>query len=83
MRIACPFCGERDGDEFQIMGETAGPRPHAAGTEDEFFEYVYLRDNVAGAHDEYWYHGAGCRRWLIVTRDTRTHALIAAKLAAP
>ncbi len=38
-------------------------------------DYVYLRDNPAGAHRELWYHGAGCRSWLVVARDTRTHQI--------
>ena len=38
-------------------------------------DYVYLRDNLAGEHRELWYHGAGCRAWLVVTRDTRTHMI--------
>jgi sarcosine oxidase subunit delta len=42
---------------------------------------VYLRDNPAGAHEELWYHAFGCRSWLIVTRDTRSHEIRAAKLA--
>ena len=25
----------------------------------------------AGPHREYWYHGAGCHAWLVVTRNTR------------
>jgi len=32
-----------------------------------------LRDNPSGLHQEYWYHGGGCRSWLVVTRNTRTH----------
>ena len=37
--------------------------------------YVYLRDNPAGAHRELWQHTGGCRAWLVVTRDTVTHAI--------
>ena len=48
------------------------PGPDAART---FYEYVYLRDNPAGPHRELWYHSAGCHGWLVVTRDTRTHAI--------
>ena len=45
-------------------------------------DYVYLRDNIAGPHQEYWYHASGCRRWLVVDRDTRTHAVLAVTLAS-
>jgi methylglutamate dehydrogenase subunit B len=36
---------------------------------------VYLRDNPAGVNRELWQHVRGCRRWLVVTRDTRSHAI--------
>ena len=44
-------------------------------------DYVYLRDNPAGPHRELWYHAGGCRAWLIVGRDTRTHAISGAEPA--
>lgn len=85
MRIACPFCGARDVQEFTYLGDAAlrdrpnGPAPgapidHAALT--AWHDYVYLRKNVAEAHAELWYHGAGCRQWLTVTRDLRTHEIL-------
>jgi sarcosine oxidase subunit delta len=40
-------------------------------------DYVYFRDNPAGPLDELWFHGAGCRSWLHVLRDTRTHDILA------
>ena len=42
---------------------------------------LYLRDNRAGAHRELWYHGSGCRCWLVVSRDTRDHAITAVVFA--
>ena len=47
--------------------------------ESAFTDYVYLRDNPAGSFREYWYHAQGCRRWLIVERDTRTHEISGAE----
>lgn len=38
-------------------------------------DYVFLRENPRGAYAEYWHHAGGCRRWLVVTRDTATHAV--------
>lgn len=46
------------------------------------FAYVYLRDNPAGRHQEFWYHGNGCRSWLVVTRDTISHDISDVRLAA-
>lgn len=82
MRIPCPFCGERDSSEFTYLGE-ALPRPDPAqpGAATEFFDFVYLRNDPAGPHEELWYHEQGCRSWLHVRRDTRTHEILAAKLA--
>lgn len=82
MRIPCPFCGERDSSEFTYLGE-ALPRPDPAqpGAAAQFFEFVYLRNDPAGPHEELWYHEQGCRSWLRVRRDTRTHEILAAKLA--
>jgi len=40
-----------------------------------------LRDNPSGNHQELWYHGGGCRSWLVVTRNTRTHEISDVKFA--
>ena len=84
MRIECPFCGERDVSEFTYLGDADFRRP-AADTEDladRFYEAVYLRDNPVGPHAELWYHAGGCLSWLRVTRNTRTHEVLAVQLAA-
>jgi sarcosine oxidase subunit delta len=81
MLIACPYCGARDAQEFAYRGDATVKRPDPAAAE-AVYEYVYLRDNPDGAHREYWYHAAGCRRWLEVERDTRTHAISAVGFAA-
>ena len=80
MRIDCPFCGSRDLREFtyQADAETAGPARATLAAE---AERVYLRDNPAGPHRGLWYHDAGCRSWLVITRDTRTHAILDVALA--
>lgn len=83
MRIACPFCGERDLSEFTYLGDAGCPRPASDedGLATRYVEAVYFRDNPAGAHRELWYHVFGCRSWLRVTRDTRTHEITAVRLA--
>jgi heterotetrameric sarcosine oxidase delta subunit len=82
MRIRCPFCGERDSGEYTYLG--ANVRRSGASADDEqsrLFEAVYLRENPAGRHQELWYHAFGCRSWLVVTRDTSTHEILAVDLA--
>lgn len=83
MRIKCPYCGPRDAQEFAYLGAADLKRPDPAGeaAERAFYDYVYLRDNPAGLHAELWYHAAGCRSWLRVTRDTRTHAIESVAIA--
>jgi len=73
MRIACPYCGEREGGEFTYLGDAAVKRPAADASQDAFHNYVYLRDNLAGDMAEYWYHSGGCLAWLKVVRNTLTH----------
>ena len=79
MRIPCPHCGSRDAQEFVYRGDAAPKRPAGDAGETAFTDYVYLRDNPIGPFREYWYHAQGCRRWLIVERDTRTHEIFGAE----
>ena len=80
MRIPCPYCGERGNEEFAFRGGV-GPRRPEGDDPDAWHTYLYLRDNVAGVHREYWQHVSGCRAWLIVTRDTRSHEVFGAEAA--
>jgi heterotetrameric sarcosine oxidase delta subunit len=83
MRIPCPCCGERGLDEFSYLGDAAPRRPTDGGAAPTaaWTDYVYLRDNPAGLHRELWQHSGGCRSWLVVTRDTRTHRIEGAAMA--
>lgn len=58
------------------LGDAGPRRPDGLTvTEVAMFEYVYLRDNPRGLHEELWYHGAGCHAWLVVRRHTYTHVI--------
>jgi heterotetrameric sarcosine oxidase delta subunit len=85
MRIKCPYCGERDAQEFAYLGaaDPKRPDPDAEGAADAFYDYVYLRENPAGVIAELWYHTAGCHSWLRVERDTRTHIIHGVVYASP
>jgi sarcosine oxidase subunit delta len=48
---------------------------------DQWFDYVYLRDNPRGLFEEYVHHSGGCRAWLVVTRNTETHEVKAVTTA--
>ncbi|BCJ92302.1 sarcosine oxidase subunit delta [Terrihabitans soli] len=84
MRLPCPYCGSRDLSEFTYLGDAKLKRPNPDGENAaaEFFDYAYLRDNPAGPHKEFWYHAQGCRSWLTVERDTRTHEILSAVLSS-
>jgi sarcosine oxidase subunit delta len=75
MRLVCPFCGDRSVAEFSYMGDATLQRPGSGDTA-EWVDYVYMRTNPAGPHEELWYHEAACRQIIKVTRDTRTHEIL-------
>ena len=83
MRIDCCHCGPRGNEEFTYLGDATVLRPPADpavalddAARQQWVDYIYLRDNPAGPHRELWQHIAGCRAWLVVTRDVRTHAIL-------
>ena len=88
MRIDCCHCGPRGNEEFVYLGDATVQRPPADpgralddGARARWHDYVYLRDNPAGPDKEHWYHASGCRRWLRVVRNTRTHEVLEVTLA--
>ena len=80
--IRCPWCGERDHTEFTYGADASVRRPAADAPDREWIDYVYLRDNPRGLHDEYWHHVQGCRQWLRVRRDTLSHEISSVTPAA-
>ena len=84
MIINHPHLGPRDAAEFTILGDAGllkRPDWQADAADYAFYHYLYLRDNPAGLHRELWFHEYGDRSWLIVTRDTVTHAVLDVALA--
>jgi len=78
MRITCPHCGERDRREFTYLGaEDYLHRPGEGAEPEAWDNYLHLRDNPAGETRDLWYHELGCGTWLLVTRNTVTHAVLA------
>lgn len=77
MRINCPHCGERDRREFYYRGAAVDlDRPAPDAGSEAWDDFVYLRDNPAGATRELWYHEGGCGAWIVITRDTVTHEML-------
>jgi len=83
MRILCPVCGGRDYTEFRYGGDATKSRPpHESGSLEAWHDYVFLFENPKGLHREYWQHVLGCRRWVIVERNTATNEVGASVLAS-
>jgi methylglutamate dehydrogenase subunit B len=88
MRINCCYCGERSNEEFTYLGDASVERPRGdaqlpldEAAQKTWAEYVYVRDNPAGPHHELWQHVYGCRAWLVITRDTRSHDILSVEPA--
>ena len=81
MLIKCPHCGARPSEEFTYLGDASAEAAdiQRSPTMDQWFDYVYLRDNPKGRMHEYWHHSGGCRSWLVVERDTQTHEIFSVR----
>ena len=84
MIIEHPLLGSRDAAEFTYLGDAKlidRPNWQTETAAEDFYNYGYLRDNPAGWHKELWFHEAGDRSWLVVTRNTVTHEISSVELA--
>ena len=80
LEIPCPYCGPRGEIEFSYGGQAHVARPLAPdqASDQDWADYVFLRDNAKGVFLERWVHAHGCRRWFNVARDTVTYEILAA-----
>ena len=62
-------------EEFTFLGDARPQRPvsNDPAAMEQWFDYVYLRDNPRGKIEEYAHHSGGCRSWLVVSRNTESH----------
>ncbi len=65
----------RDHSEFSYGGDASVEYPALDAPESEWLEAVFQRENLDGVVLETWQHLQGCRMWIVVERDTRTHAI--------
>ncbi|MDP4032072.1 MAG: sarcosine oxidase subunit delta [Pseudorhodobacter sp.] len=82
MRITCPLCGPRDRREFTYYGAEDYLNRPTTDAPDAWDDYLHLRDNPAGVTRDLWYHEVGCAAWLLVTRNTISHEVLATELVA-
>jgi sarcosine oxidase delta subunit len=65
-RLACPFCGDRELEEFLFHKTLAEPESSA-------YAQVYERVSRREESIEHWQHVLGCRAWLWVRRNPSTN----------
>jgi len=74
--ICCPYCNEQRTEEELVYGGEANIIRSA--TPDEvsdiaWTDYLYMRSNPKGLHEEQWCCAAGCGQWFKVERHTVSH----------
>jgi len=79
--IHCPYCEEKRPEvEFSYAGEAHYIRPNAAEqaemSDQEWSEYMFIRDNVRGEHCERWWHNNGCNQFFNAVRNTVTDKFV-------
>ena len=72
--IRCPHCGDRNSNEFSFSGEQV-VRPEPGTDIEQWRRYLYIKRNVADWQSEQWFHVSGCRRFLVVERNTVTNEI--------
>ena len=80
--LRCPICGERNVSEFRFGGEfkTRPANPEGRDSDAAWVDYLYLKRNTSGIQKERWYHRAGCGRWFLAERHTKTQVVEATYL---
>ena len=69
--LTCPYCGiDCDETELAAGGEAHLKRFGPGSTDEEFEEYLFMRENPRGVHFERWRHAYGCGKWFHAARDT-------------
>lgn len=71
--LHCPYCGV-DADETELApgGEAHLTREGPGSSDEEFEQYLFLRENPRGVHFERWRHAMGCGKWFHAARCTTT-----------
>ena len=71
--LECPYCGvEADETELSPGGEAHLTRHGPGSSDDDFEQYLFLRENPKGVHFERWLHVYGCGKWFHAARCTVT-----------
>ncbi|MBX7146791.1 MAG: sarcosine oxidase subunit delta [Alphaproteobacteria bacterium] len=78
MLIPCPYCKERDENEFMYGGDAHKIRPHDPDklSDQEWTDYLYMKNNPKDFFVEQWFHKKGCKLWFKIVRHTVTHEIL-------
>lgn len=79
--INCPFCGNRDHNEFHYGGDGSIIFPDLNDSQQTWHDAIFMRENICGMQTETWQHLHGCRMWLYVERNTLTHKILSVRPA--
>ena len=82
MRIDCPHCGPRAQPEFSYE-RTLDSIVTLDMPADEAVARLYARRNPRGFDDELWWHGYGCRQWLVLRRHRVSHEIATVAIYDP
>ncbi|NND04703.1 MAG: sarcosine oxidase subunit delta [Acidimicrobiia bacterium] len=76
IRITCPHCGERTLEEY-VYGEMHDNVPVDRADEAAWeVDRSFMHNNIEGVVREAWFHLYGCRRWVVVQRNTTTDEIL-------
>ena len=71
--LTCPYCGQKSEEtEFHGGGEAHLKRFGPCSSDEDFQEYLFIRENPKGVHFERWRHIYGCGKWFHAARCTTT-----------
>ncbi len=72
--IDCPHCGEHAQIEF-VYERTLDSIVTFDMPDEVAVARLYARANPIGFDDELWRHAYGCRQWIVLRRNRRSHAI--------
>ena len=71
--LECPYCGVyADETELSAGGQAHIKRETVGASDEDFEDYLFMRENPKGVHFERWRHAHGCGKWFHAARCTMT-----------
>lgn len=73
LTLHCPYCGtDADETDLHACGQAHLKRHGPGSSDDQFEDYMFMRENPKGVHFERWRHVYGCGKWFLAARCTAT-----------